>query len=299
VLVGTSGIAVLDGTTWAVSQVDQASGGLVSVSCVDAGFCAAVDADGNVSNWDGTTWSNPVPVDSPGRPTAISCRSRTLCALVDDQGWATTYDGTTWSSPTGISASPLRSVSCAPPGDTLGDAICVAVGDDKDAHYLVTGGWARESSIDDAALRDVSCVTRRWCVAVDEVGRSVTYSNGAWSAPVTVDSSNIVHDLKVSCPVQGFCAAVAQWGGSWTYDGTSWSDTGSFDGPSLWDSPHSVSCAGAAFCTTAMSGGTATYDGTAWTAPDLAFGTGLTDVSCPSSSFCAAVDDYGNARVYE
>ncbi len=66
--------------------------------------------------------------------------------------------------------------------------------------------------------------------------------------------------------------------------------------------PHlvSVSCPSASFCVAVdYSGHALTYNGTAWSAPvDIDGSNLLRSVSCPSASFCAAVDGNGHALTY-
>jgi hypothetical protein len=61
--------------------------------------------------------------------------------------------------------------------------------------------------------------------------------------------------------------------------------------------PVSVSCPSSSFCAAVGSGGAAeTFDGTTWSSPVVPDpGGSLAAVSCPSSSFCAAVDTGGRA----
>ncbi len=299
VLVGDSGAAVRTGATWTATQPDPRSGGMVSVSCVDATWCLAAAADGRVFGWDGSAWGNPVTVDPNGRPTSLSCASRGLCALVDDQGLASTFDGSRWSTPESAAGSALRHVSCAPTSDPVSDMTCVAVGDDGSVHSLGADGWAAEPVVDDAGFRDVSCATRAWCVAVDVQGRSVGYAEGSWGTPVPITGVPTVPGPAVSCPVAGFCVATLQWGGARTYDGTAWSDAGFLHGQAPAASAQAVSCGSETSCTAALNDGTAQYDGSGWSDPDLGLVTGLTDISCPTSGFCAAVDQYGYARVLD
>ncbi len=79
-------------------------------------------------------------------------------------------------------------------------------------------------------------------------------------------------------------------------------------GASGWSSPAnidstglvSVSCPTASFCAAVDNSGYAlTYDGTKWSAPaDVDLANSLVSVSCPSASFCLAVDAVGNALTY-
>jgi hypothetical protein len=298
---GTSDASVLDGTTWTVNaDVDPRTGGLVSVSCVDPGFCAAADADGNVTTWDGLAWSAPVPVDSHGGTTSISCGSRDRCALVDDQGWATTYDGSTWQQPVWLGGA-LRAVSC-PAVLGFHDVLCIAVKDGGADNILRSSGWTSESTGDDQRLDDISCASNASCMAVDAQGRAVRLDGTTWESPVTVDpgGDGVVHAMSVSCPGIDSCEAVAQRGPSWSYDGSTWADSGDlFDPVQGLARLTSLSCASGTFCVVVGLAGTSTSDGTTWSHDQVGRGDELSAVSCPTTSFCAAVDRYGNARVYE
>ncbi len=296
VLVGDSGVAVRTGSTWTATQPDPHSGGMVSVSCVDATWCLAAAADGRVFGWDGSAWGDPVTVDPNGRPTSLSCASRDLCALVDDQGRASTFDGSTWSEPASASGSALRNVSCAPTSAPVSDMTCAAVGDDGSVLTLGTDGWGAGPVVNDAGFSDVSCATRTWCVAVDVRGRSVGYDGGSWGSPVPITGVPTEPMPAVSCPVAGFCVATLQWGGARTYDGTGWSDAGFLHGQAPGASAQALSCGSETSCTAALNDGTAQYGGSGWSDPVLGLATGLTDISCPTPDFCAAVDRYGYAR---
>lgn len=107
----------------------------------------------------------------------------------------------------------------------------------------------------------------------------------------------------VSCPSTKFCAAVGnrRFDSPYvsTFNGSSWSK------PTYLDTSDSLavslSCASASFCVLAdlegyYSGqhgppGALTYNGSSWSAPTTIDGQGTSAyVSCPSASFCAAVD---------
>ena len=64
---------------------------------------------------------------------------------------------------------------------------------------------------------------------------------------------------------------------------------------------NSVSCPSSSFCMAVdFSGNALAYNGSVWTAPALVGGThSLGSVSCPSSSFCAALDFTGLAITYD
>jgi hypothetical protein len=61
-----------------------------------------------------------------------------------------------------------------------------------------------------------------------------------------------------------------------------------------------VSCPSSTFCVAVDGGGDAvTFDGTRWSEPEpIDPSLGLTSVSCSYSSFCVALDDIGDALTY-
>jgi hypothetical protein len=61
-----------------------------------------------------------------------------------------------------------------------------------------------------------------------------------------------------------------------------------------------VSCPSASFCVAVDAyGNGVTFNGSSWTAPaNIDATNGLTSVSCPSASFCVAVDGAGNALTF-
>jgi hypothetical protein len=101
----------------------------------------------------------------------------------------------------------------------------------------------------------------------------------------------------VSCPSARFCAAVDYGPNVVTFSGSSWSKPSAIDPGSYL---QAVSCASASFCVAVDRRGNAfTFNGSTWSAPVKALPNGLTMgeggiswpvVSCPASTFCAAVD---------
>lgn len=80
--------------------------------------------------------------------------------------------------------------------------------------------------------------------------------------------------------------------------------TAGWSSPAAVDSGNTllgVSCAGASFCAAVDNAGNAlTFNGSTWTAPTkVDTSSGLFAVSCTSSTFCIAVDDSGNAFDYD
>lgn len=136
----------------------------------------------------------------------------------------------------------------------------------------------------------------------------------SWSQPQVIDPPLFSGDsdvVGVSCPSDSLCVAIDANGThghvltsqSPLVGATTWNaaDLGSFD------YPKAVSCPSASFCAVADSRGNVWTTGEpaggigAWTPTPLdteavehETSLGLLDVSCPSASFCAAIDDLGN-----
>ena len=234
-----------------------------------------------------------------------------------------------WSAPANIVPDVGRLVALSCPSASF----CVAVNDSGKALTFDGTSWSAPFTIDaNEPLTGVSCPSSSFCAAVDGFGDVVTFDGSAWSAPTNVASSL----TAVSCSSASFCVAVDAYSGeAVTFDGTSWSDptavdpggwisvscvsdtfclavnylgtSVTFDG-SAWSTPvatdanlSDVSCPSASFCAAVNSdtGDVVTFDGTAWSAPTNIDSTGLLSVSCPSASFCAAVDYDGNAVTFD
>jgi hypothetical protein len=80
--------------------------------------------------------------------------------------------------------------------------------------YLA-GKWSAPDAIG-SILNSVSCPTASFCMALD-LGDALTYSNGKWPAPVSIDPNGTTLN-SVSCPTASFCMAVDQDGNSLSYN---------------------------------------------------------------------------------
>ncbi|HEX4733570.1 MAG TPA: hypothetical protein VH247_04095 [Thermoleophilaceae bacterium] len=291
------------GTGWSTKSVDP-DNGLAGVSCGTATFCVAVDVAGNAftsadpADGSSATWTGPVDIDSPNSITGISCVSATFCAAVDHQGNALTYNGTIWSS-TSIDASHhLTSVGCA------SSTLCLA-GDDNGSGYLYNGAtWsATPVSANKRGIDGADCATGPLCVAI--AGPNAFVYTGTWSSPEATGSGGVG---GISCVTTTFCVA-ADGNGSVlkTIDGNSWTlDRINGENHFNW-----ISCAATNFCAAVdtegqfgVDGNALTFNGVSWTKynPPIdqnpGVGGGLVSVSCPSPTFCAAVDFGGHALTY-
>ena len=264
---------------WATSNIEDSTV-VVAISCLSASLCVAVDGNGRalVSHDPAAatpTWSSAFIDTHP--LGAVSCSATSLCVAVDrfGNGFATTNPTVahpTWkpAAITGIDV--LQGVSC------VSTTMCVAVG------YTSPGGFSHEwaaittnptsatptwttTEIEPglgAAVTAVSCTSTSFCLAVDDHGRALrttnpTAASPAWTAQDDIDGLN-GYDT-VACVATSLCVA------------------GQY-------------ATGRAAITTNPAAGTP-----AWKVPQIDGFSPITGISCPSASFCAAVDEQGNALV--
>ena len=162
-------------------------------------------------------------------------------------------------------------------------------------------GWSAPSDIDSPTdrLTAVSCVSARFCVAVDYKGDAITYNGSEWGKKTNVEG--VIHTggggslLSVSCPIIRFCVAVDSGGNTVSYNGKRVLTAARVDTLTDLDA---VSCPTFAFCAAAGGGGRAyTSNGTTWSGPTVLPSGALWSISCLSATFCAAVDQ-DNAFVF-
>jgi hypothetical protein len=190
--VGLEGDAVVyNGSSWGTPVKLDSGAQVVSVSCTSPSFCVAVDYTGSAMTYNGSNWSAPQTIDpavgSQHLSISVSCASTTFCLAVAGDGYAEIYDGTSWSAPHSVNGAslPLESVSCA-----QGTSFCAVVDSSPidgsgEAYTYQSGAWRAWGTIDPGAGTNptsVSCSSSTECVAVDRVGRALTYDGSSWSA---------------------------------------------------------------------------------------------------------------------
>ena len=139
------------------------------------------------------------------------------------------------------------------------------------------GSWSPPTPVPDAAMSAVSCATANFCVGVGQ-GTYLTYDGTKWTAPAAIGSSaqSSSADLAdspapgpdpLSCPVPGFCVMVGgEQGQAFVYDKGAWTAT-QVDSNSA-NLLNSVSCASPTFCMALDDSGDAyVFDGAAWGPP--------------------------------
>jgi hypothetical protein len=164
-----------------------------------------------------------------------------------------------------------------------------------------TPSWSAPRSVDNTnpeAIAAVSCVSATFCLTLDSSGQAFKFNGTTWSAAAGAGGTDL---FSLSCASPTFCVAGDGDGDDITYDGTSWSAPDNVDEGFVM---NSVSCPTTHFCAVAAGDGNGTgavYNGTTWTEEtfDTAVVSGMTSVSCTSSTNCTAFDDVGNAVFYD
>jgi len=272
-------VLMWNGWRWSSPQaVDSRGAGLESVSCPSDQFCVAVDGNGNRIQWNGRYWSGPAHIDDTGTGIqSVSCASATFCAAGDWGGEVLTFNGKTWSSPKLVDPTNTAETT----GGGIGSMACptstFCVGLDWEGGSVTFNGrtWRRDTTFDPGgaeSLMEVSCSSASFCMAVDG-GNDLLWNGSKWTSPNSIDvTGDGVED--VSCGSATSCMVIDWDGNALHWNGTSWPAT-------------AVSCPDS----TTNSAGDCTTTGTYADAR-----TGVLDsVSCPTLSFCAAVDGNGNA----
>jgi hypothetical protein len=291
-----------DGTAWSITpspnQGTAVANELTGVSCTSATDCVAVGVAGSptqtlVETWNGTAWSiTPSPNQGTAvanELTGVSCTSSTDCVAVGYAGSPTqtlveTWDGTAWS----ITPSPDQGTAVA------------------------------------NELTGVSCTSSTDCVAVGYAGSTSqtlveTWDGTAWSITPSPNQGTAVTNqlLGVSCASSSDCVAVGTYqSGSITsatlvesWDGSTWSIVPSPNEGGTGNSLEGVSCSDATDCVAVGGAFTLvdttveldapqveTWNGTTWSETpnpnESIFGSGLSGVTCTSSTDCVAVGFY-------
>lgn len=191
--------------------------------------------------------------------------------------------GATWSAPI-----PVESNSLSSDDSSLGTS---------DGHSWSTQQTLGTGALDDR-LMDVSCATRRFCVAVNLNGLTLTFDGQRWS---TVPGTGPRGMISLSCSSTSFCLAVADSGAYATFDGRRWSALSAIPGFGAVFA-YSVSCSSTTRCTAiGLSGMAANWQQGRWSEPVRVFPGGYSAtvaVSCASSDIRMALSSKGDAAIY-
>lgn len=306
--------------------------GATGISCPSASACVAVDSAGQAASFDATTWSAPREVSTVGRRNlvSVSCASPQSCAATDDQGDAVTLQGDAWMVARGLDRpyDSTSAVSCAM------TRFCVEVDGHGNALLSGTAGGWRMEAVAGGQPTALSCAASTLCLAVDGAGDAVSFNGVTWSTPAKVDRRAYLSSL--SCHGTSLCVAAGS-GRATTFDGRSWGSARlvdpahvipnstsvscpssrwcaltTDDGWATWSSgrwsgfrrgrvPAVISCASSSFCAGGNAGtfGTVkTFNGHSWGAAKSIDRHNITAISCPTATFCAAVDEVSQVMLY-
>ena len=298
-----------NGSSWSAPRPVPLN--FAALSCVGSRCYAVGSTHSGAWGWTvlrGSTWSTPAALRGFHELSALSCSSATRCTVVGTLRGASVgfaeLAGGHWSAPVsrgfygyGHGDDPVA-ISC---GSSFSCAAVVGDG----ALLMRQGTWIR-NPVFKAAVRDVSCATDSWCVAVDAWGAMRVWNGHRWSfRPRTSAFDNL---LAVSCTSASFCVAVgtartrsnlvARW------DGRRWSRPAEL--PKM---PYvgTVSCGSAAFCIALGYSGNqpgpagtlaARFDGHRWRAirgASTVHAGDAFDVSCTSRRYCLEIGGSSNA----
>ena len=178
---------------------------------------------------------------------------------------------------------------------------------------VVRSGHQPSATTTKAVPVDVSCPTATRCVVVDDLGNAITYDDGTWSAPKRIDSNGM---NTVSCPTAGVCVAADDSGAIVRTIGDGrWSAPLLIDAESVGkvsqdglSSVTVVSCATPDLCMAGDVLGRVTRVTRRRHTPlvpieklaatPFPLEKAVTGLSCPTTTFCAAVTDRGRALVW-
>jgi hypothetical protein len=289
------------------SQVTDAG-----VACASMRLCVITDDGGHVLTSTDPSAAHPRwrPQTVPGAGAAVACPSTSLCVSSAGGRLATSTDGgrrwhtTSWSPP------PSNPIALACGSINL----CVAVDrtDDVLASVEPSHGATAYSRVNlgqgTTAIDALACPSPSFCVAEGADGRTLRSTDPAGGAVGWGAEAATGRAVAESCPSLHFCA-----GGS--LDAHIWVGDPTLPAPTWVPGPPGqligmVSCASSALCVAVGEGG-AVLTSTdplggpgSWTTAQLAtpikcdhfdgcVPVPLDDVSCPTATFCAAIDGAG------
>jgi len=207
------------------------------------------------------TWSGPVTVATRATLVSVSCPTTSRCVAIDVQGRLVSLVHGVWSSGGAIPGAEVSANS--PVGISCAAATWCQAALGNGAIAVFHGStWTTFGVVDKKGdIVSLSCPTTRFCTAVDDDGNALIY-RGTWSAPIAVDAGGQLQD--VSCTDSIFCMAVSADtpGTAYRFNGTQWSAV---------PAPNPSTPQGGSEPNT------------------------LSAVSCASSTYCLALDDFGEA----
>ena len=268
------------------------------MSCGSPTFCIALDATGRAYRFDGPGWTGPVP--ATGQPIgpgsiSVSCSNPTFCMAVATAGSeVTSWNGSGWSGPMALDgANGLEAVGCAPSG------YCAAVDAEGNAFAFSGNAWTGTSG-DWGSVSAISCVTPSFCMSTS--GGISQWNGEQWTMPNSFgDSSSFAGRLL---PDDDVLHGGGRLGRGAPVERSHLVGTSHASNPDRPRRPRSDPHRRASPAPRPPSARRPTVRGASssgpaghWTRVDVDGNRHLTSISCPSASFCAAVDQSGRAIV--
>jgi hypothetical protein len=269
---------------------------LLGLSCVSASFCAGSSANYLYTVRNGH-WSETLfhSLDAAEK-SSVSCTSATFCAATITP-WSTQaqtsfsyWNGIAWSKPGQSTSISAEEISCATPSMCL-----VSTGGTKLERF---DGKSWRSITAPISVQTLACPSASFCVGGNDQGGTAVYDGGSWSR-----FSGLYGFTALSCASTTFCGAAGY------RDATLFDPSRPLVAESSTPAPSSswgnsfdpVGCAADGYCAAANGPDVIEYDGTSWSSPVALAAPGyvIMDVSCASSSFCAAVDNDGNFYTFD
>jgi hypothetical protein len=234
---------------------------LVSVSCLGANQCSAVDGNsGKEVTFNPTTGAaeDPTTVDTHGDLTNVTCLTTTECVAVDDAGWEATFD------PTGVAATFTQEVG-------LANGVTNAL----------------------PSLSSITCPTADQCSASANNGSAATFNPHSTTATNRQFLSPTSQYGGMACPTTSFCVTASAHNGVVSLDPHANSPTTVTPLGVLGQGP--IVCFSASQCTVSSGVGATTFDpADPSITTDVSFAPAVAGISCPSSTACWLGDQGGN-----
>ncbi len=310
------------GSAWSDPHPFDPDRGLVQsfVSCPSPTTCLGADAWGAVAQWAGTGWSPSRDLDPSGGgldlltcPTTQTCLAAVTGSAVGLSAWA----NRSWRATTPPGLEPFGGSCVTGPFCLLFDGTSVTTGNGllwtppTPAALVAPAGPAPDGGADTWPSAAVSCLSDRFCALVADDGQVAIWLGTGWtgqqsfglpagtstsssSSTTTVEALAVPGPIGVSCSQTWACTAILG-DQVLTWDGDSWTQS-----PYPDQSAAAVSCPRPTTCIFVGRHDVDVEVSGAWRAPQVVDPTGLlTSVSCPTTSFCVALDGTGHAVTFD
>jgi hypothetical protein len=309
--------AASSGTGWLSGDPGSASDSIVGFTCTNDANCLGVDYNGfaitvveTLNSYSLVTTQLSQYFDEPNNVTTLSCVSATssrLCFAGDAAGNIYTSTGGSWTLLTHLidQSSGVVALSCAGVPTSY---VCWVLDSEGNPYFYSQGTWQTIVAGTGPLLSPVgvSCSTTNACLAVDQSYDAVRYSDqnllsfGATVIPASDSSSAI--PLALSCvPGQSRCVVVDSSGFAFiSSSGSNWVATNQFVSDPSTEAPTAISCPTTTFCAAVDDAGNAYFlNSSTWSSADAVTAEPLVAISCVSAYRCVASDDLGNAFIYD